>query len=302
MIQLEERACMEQETVSELFSKMDNCQNAEEYNFEHFTRTILINEIKHSTRPSVLKCGYPAPVFDLEDTERKRQLLSNYKGKPVLLHFGSITCPLTAGSLDSLNNLYTIWGDKIQFLTILIRQAHPGGQYPVYRTYEQKMIDAERFRESGGIVWPVLCDHLEGKTHQVYSAMSNPSILIDKFGRIAFINAFTHAPTLYKAFEKLLDQDGTGVVNGGVEKMPHFLAAIVNGWPAIEHGGPDSATELDAALPMGSSILHSIYKFKPAFDPLALRVQPLHPVIKAGVVSFGILLFFRHICGQHHDQ
>ena len=286
---------MEQKTVSELFSLLDNRMSVLDYNFEHFTRDVLVNEIKQSRKPSSLKPGYPAPDFDLEDTDGKQITLSKTKGKPVLLHFFSFTCPVSMGSLAPLKLLHTMWGEKVQFLSILIRQAHPGDACPSYSTYEQKMADAKKNRETEVIPWPVLCDDLEGKTHQVYSSLSNPTFLIDKYGRIAFINAFTHVPTLNGAIKKLMDQDGVCVVNNGIDRFPHFLASLVNGWPAIERGLPKSAIDLDSAVPGFSSKLRLFYSLKPKLDPIALRTEPFPPALKIGAASFAILLLLRLI-------
>jgi hypothetical protein len=293
---------MEQKTVSELFSLMDNRMSVQDYNFEHFTRDVLVNEIKGSIKPSALKAGHIAPDFDLEDTEGKHFLLSKLKGKPVLLHFSSLTCPVTVGSLAPLKLLHTLWGEKVQFLDILIRQAHPGDAFPSYSTYEQKMADAKKYKEAEMIPWPVLCDDLEGRTHQVYSALSDPAFLIDKYGRIAFINGFTHVPTLNQAIKKLMDQDGVCVVNNGVDKFPHILAALVNGWPAIERGLPKSAIDLDIAVPGLSNKLKLFYSFKPKLDSIALRTDPFPPAVKIGAASFAIFLLLRLMHPKAYEE
>lgn len=293
---------MEQKTISEMFNLMDNRINVHEYNFEHFTRDVLLNEIKGSFKPTSLKAGYPAPDFDLEDTEGKRTILSKLQGKPVLIHFSSLTCPVTVGSIEPLKLLHTMWGEKVQFIDIIIRQAHPGDAFPSYSTYEQKMADAKKFKDAEMIPWPVLSDNLEGQTHQVYSVLSDPSFLIDKNGRIAFINGFTHVPTLNEAIKKLMDQDGVCVVNNGIDKFPHILAALVNGWPAIARGLPKSAIDLDSAFPGLSSKFSFFYNLKPKLDQIALRAEPFPPALKIGAASIAILFLLRLMSPNAYEE
>jgi hypothetical protein len=120
----------------------------------------------------------------------------------------------------------------VQFLTVLVREAHPGTRYGHHQSYEQKMRHARDFREVEGISWPVLVDHLDGDVHRTYGELPNKVVLVDTEGRVAFEAKWNHAPTIRRALEALLRRGGRGVVEGGVDRVPHLLAAMVRGGPA----------------------------------------------------------------------
>ena len=61
----------------------------------------------------------------------------------------------------------------------MVRQAHPGPEFPPYERFEQKARDARTYREEDGIPWPVLVDGLEGTVHRAYGGLSDPTYLID---------------------------------------------------------------------------------------------------------------------------
>lgn len=126
-------------------------------------------------------------------------------------------------------------------LDVFIRQAHPGGEEPAYRSFAQKLRDAERQTHVEAAPWEVLVDDLDGTVHRLYGGLPDPSYLIDSEGRIAFFNAVTHAPTLHTAIEALLAQGGRGLSTGS--RSTALSARVADGglagpraWSAGERG------------------------------------------------------------------
>lgn len=171
----------------------------------------------------------------------------------------------------------------MQFVDVLIRQAHPGPGVRPYHSFEEKATDARRYKEDEGIPWPVLVDDLEGTVHQVYSGLADPTYLIDADGKVAYYTMWTHAPNLNGAIAALLHQGGRGVVNGGIDHVMHLLPSMTDGWKGIRRGLPQSYTDLETAAPgMGSGIWLG-YQLRPVLAPLTLRSEPLPPAGRAGV-------------------
>ncbi len=171
----------------------------------------------------------------------------------------------------------------MQFVEVIVRQAHPGDQDPHYTSLEQKMQDAREYRRQESLPWTVLVDDLEGTTHQVYGGLSDPAYLIDADGRVAFYHIWTHAPTIHTTIEQLLGQGGRGVVEGGVDKQPHLLPAIADGWRGLRRGLPQSLIDMDLALP-GSGIGTFLgYQLRSVLAPVALRAEPLPAPARAAL-------------------
>ena len=77
--------------VKSRFSLLSTRKTPEEYNFEHFTTLILIEDAKRTFRSDGICAGEIAPDFELEKVGGGTMRLSDLRGKPVLLHFGSYT-------------------------------------------------------------------------------------------------------------------------------------------------------------------------------------------------------------------
>ncbi len=153
------------------------------------------------------------------------------------------------------------------------------------------MRDAEEFKQEEDIPYPVLVDDLQGTAHQVYGGLADPTYLIDADGRVAFYNMWTHAPTLFGAIEKLLNQGGRGVVKGGTHRTPHLLATITDGWKGLRRGFPQSVIELETSAPGMASGPWLGYQIRPLLAPLTLRSEPLPAPVKFGLaVAAGALL------------
>ena len=63
----------------------------ETYNFRHFRPRHLWYDAKLTVRASGLAPGQPAPDFELPTTQGDKIRLSDLRGKPVLVRFGSFT-------------------------------------------------------------------------------------------------------------------------------------------------------------------------------------------------------------------
>ncbi len=62
-----------------------------EYNYEHFRPKHLIADLLKTVRGEGIGPGEEAPDFELESTEGERVRLSELRGRPVVLRFGSFT-------------------------------------------------------------------------------------------------------------------------------------------------------------------------------------------------------------------
>jgi cytochrome oxidase Cu insertion factor (SCO1/SenC/PrrC family) len=59
------------------------------YNYEHFTSRHLLEDLATTIKGTGLEAGDLAPDFELPSTTGERFRLSEHRGRPVLLRFGS---------------------------------------------------------------------------------------------------------------------------------------------------------------------------------------------------------------------
>ncbi|HEX7119889.1 MAG TPA: hypothetical protein VF212_13945 [Longimicrobiales bacterium] len=77
--------------ISERFAELEGPQPVEAYNFEHFRVTHLAADANATLRARGIRPGAEAPDFELRRVDGGTLRLSELRGGPVLLRFGSRT-------------------------------------------------------------------------------------------------------------------------------------------------------------------------------------------------------------------
>jgi hypothetical protein len=93
---------------------------------------------------------------------------------------------MTASAGPALKRLHEEFGDRVAFVTLYVREAHPGERYPQPETFEQKLEHARTYKERDGIPWPVAVDDVEGDLHRALDPKPNAAYLMDTEGNVAF--------------------------------------------------------------------------------------------------------------------
>ena len=187
-----------------------------------------------------------------------------------------------------MRQLYEWYGDRVRFLDVFVRQAHPGELRGAYRTYEEKLEGAREYKRQEDLPWPLLIDDYAGTVHKAYSGeMADPVFLIDSEGRVSFYGMWTHAPTLKEAIDELLARGGRGVA-GGLDRAPHLLASFVDGWRGPRRGGRRAVLEYDLGGFGAGTLSFLGNKAKPVLGPMALRAAPLPATAKLGLGGLAV--------------
>lgn len=193
--------------------------------------------------------------------------------------------------MEPLKKLHARWGGYVQFVDVVVRQAHPGPGERPYQHPEDKLRDAQRYQGEEGIPWPVVVDDLPGTVHQAYGSLADPTYLIDADGRVAFYNMWTYAPVLHEAISALREQGGHGVVLGeGIDRIMHLGPALTDGWKGLRRGLPQTYWDMETAAPGSGALTWLGYQLRPLLAPLTLRAEPLPSSVKLGLAVGAIAL------------
>jgi AhpC/TSA family protein len=190
------------------------------YNYDTFVRSMAVAGLHfpHGPRP-----GDAAPDFELPDLHGGTFRLSAHRGKPILLTFGAITCPMAAGARPVLLQLWNDFRDRVEILTVYNREPHPGEKYPHHSSLEQKMQHARDWLAQDPMPWTVLVDTLDGEVDRQYGPLPNSAYLIGRSGRVAFRALWAGQESLLREdIEQLLEREAAGedpVVLGEQEKL-----------------------------------------------------------------------------------
>ena len=223
------------------------------YNYEHFSRD-LFHDLAQSpfSGPGP---GERAPDFKALTLDGDIIRCSDFaKKKNLLLIFGCATCPMTASSIAGINQLYERFrGDEIEFLFVYVREAHPGEVIPAHRTMREKIEAARLLRDEEDMHMPIVVDDLRGSIHRKYSKLPNPSFLIDKAGRVAFLSLWSKPDAIGSAIQELLEVQQErhidhAIVHGGQDLSMPVPYSALSAFRALERGGKQSLNDFRQAL------------------------------------------------------
>lgn len=243
----------------------------EPYNYDTFRRHMMK---EHMHFPGGPRPGEIAPDFGLSTVDDGRFRLSDWRGKrPVLIEVGSITCPMTAGARQPLTNLYRDFAKDIEFVSVYVREAHPGEKYTRHTNQDQKMRAARDWVDLDKVPWTVAVDDLEGSMHQSYGGLPNSAYLIDRTGRVAFRALWAGQEGLLRdKIEELLSRERAGDDPVNLGEQENLIIPLIHGAAefdrAVSRGG-EKAKE-DFRREMGNAMY--------VFDKVMSKIEPvLHP-------------------------
>ncbi len=75
--------------VSQRFVALDESKKSDDYNFEHFRTKVLLHDGQRTVEARGIKPGEVAPDFELPQVGGDSVRLSDLRGRPTILHFGS---------------------------------------------------------------------------------------------------------------------------------------------------------------------------------------------------------------------
>jgi peroxiredoxin len=262
------------------------------YNYESFTRDLLNEEM--SAQSAGPEPGEQAPVFEAQTLAGKTIRLANYRGwKNVVLTFGSLTCPMTAGSIGGMNELWYKSGrTDVEFLFVYTREAHPGERIPAHKSIEDKIHAAATLRDQEEVEMPIIVDELRGAIHRDYGKLPNSTFIIDKPGRIAFRALWTQPSVIKDALEALLGEQRAKsehvIVNGGEDRSFPLSYALVHAYSTLDRAGEKSLADFRTALGTRGRVMLASSRIA---EPIALNPGKAlgAAAIAGGVVAAGLL-------------
>jgi hypothetical protein len=176
------------------------------YNYEHFGL-----ENRTMDHLGGVGVGETAPDFTATRLDGTKVKLSDFRGKPVVLETGSVSCPMYVSRVEPMNALAFRYPD-VQFLVLYVREAHPGQHIGAHRDDAQKAAAARRVVDEEREGRTVIVDDLAGTAHQLYGAMPNTVHVVAPDGIVAFRAMWNDPPAVEAALRRMLvGQDARAV-------------------------------------------------------------------------------------------
>jgi len=221
--------------------------DGERYRFDHLTLPLVLKDMRFvSTDPAP---GDQVPAFDLPTTDGGRLRSDELGGRPVLLIFGSSTCPVTDNAAPGLHELHRRFGDRVRFVMVNVREAHPGQAFPQPKTMEAKMAHAAKLRGIYDFAFEVAVDDIDGTLHRAMSPKPNSAYALAPDGTILFRAQWANdTQALAAALEAVVrSQPPRPSASGGVLKPT--LRMLRNIAPVLDRAGAGAWADMWLAAP-----------------------------------------------------
>jgi thiol-disulfide isomerase/thioredoxin len=218
------------------------------YRFEHLTLPMVLRDLRFTREDP--GPGDLVPEFDLPRLGGGRfRSIDLAEIGPVLLIFGSSTCPVTDNAAPGLTKLHLRFADRVRFVMVNVREAHPGKTFPQPTTLATKIAHAQRLRDLHGFEFEVAVDDVDGTLHRAMSPKPNSAYLLAKDGTIIFRAQWANDT---KALEAALE----AVVAGGSPRpsqsggvLRPTLRILRNVAPVLDRAGSGAWADMWRAAP-----------------------------------------------------
>ena len=178
----------------------------------------------HFEKPSAdggIATGSPAPAVGTLDLR--------HLSRPVVLVFGSYTCPKLRGSAADLKKIAAQYSSRIDFRLVYISEAHTEGgaetqwqstinaregiDLPPARDLAEKQSHADLCVRKLRLPFPVVVDGMDAAAEKAYAAWPSRVYLVDRDGHVAFNNRLGeldfHPEDLDRAIREMLTGRGS---------------------------------------------------------------------------------------------
>jgi peroxiredoxin len=188
------------------------------YNYAHFDFSLEDGGAYERWLDEAPGLGELAPDFELPDVDGARHRLADLRGRPVVIEFGSYTCPVFCAQIRAMEALAREH-PKVTFLVVYTREAHPGEQTPAHASQDSKLAAAARLTAEEPIDRTVLVDDVEGTVHRSYGAVWDAVFVVDADGTVVLRRAW-NAPDEVSATLDALASGRAPVPRESVEMAP----------------------------------------------------------------------------------
>jgi thiol-disulfide isomerase/thioredoxin len=221
-----------------------------DYRYKRFTTSLLLRDLRFGKEAA--GPGDLFPSFELLTTNGDRLVNNDVFGhKPVLLIFGSMTCPMTASAAPSVQKLHDEFGDRVDFIMLYVREAHPGEHFTQSETMEEKLEHARALQKFYDIQWTVAADNIDGDLHRALDPKPNAAFLMNSEGIILF-------RSLWAADQDALRQALAAAAAGRAPERKQsetLLGPVIRAMGQVQEvmkrGGPQAVSDLwRAGFPM----------------------------------------------------
>jgi hypothetical protein len=236
-----------------------------EYRFERLTTGLVLRDMYYARGDP--GPGDRVPDFDLQAIDGGRFRSDDLADAgATLLVFGSYTCPVTESSAAGLRSLHAQFGDRIRFVMVNVREAHPGEHVPQPHEASEKEEHARVLRDHHEFPFEVAVGEIDGTLHRALGPKPNSAYLLGADGSILFRAHWANDTRRLRGAVSAV-AEGRALRKGKSDALVGPMMKVI-GYvdPILETAGPRSRRDMwRAAAPM--AIMARLTRLFPFLPP-----------------------------------
>jgi thiol-disulfide isomerase/thioredoxin len=244
------------------------------YRFTRLALALVISDMRfESSDPGP---GDAVPWFDLPTLDGRRFRSDDLSGTgPVLMVFGSSTCPVTDDAAPGLRDLHRRFGDRVRFIMVNVREAHPGSSIRQPVTMRSKAENACMLQALHEFPFEVAIDDIDGTLHRALGPKPNSAYILGRDNTIVFrahwasdTVALASALSSVAAGRTPAPDRAGGVMRASLRMLPHL-------GPTLDRAGRSAWYDMWRVAPplAGLAAAMKLLRIRPVDGPPTLEVQ-----------------------------
>jgi hypothetical protein len=193
---------------------------------------------------------------------------------------------MTASAGPALKQLHEEFGDRVAFVSMYVREAHPGENYPQAEIFEEKLEHARAYKERDGIPWPVAVDDVEGSLHRTLDPKPHAAYIVDARGNVAFRTLWANDErTLREGLKEISTRPETTIGERQPKAVP-MLKGMGKFYEILGASGDVVRRDLLREVPPMYAVARLASLFRP-LPPLGRGVAAMATIV-AGLAVLGV--------------
>jgi len=155
-------------------------------------------------------------------------------GQRLVIETGSLTAPTYLDNIEEMNRLHNKFRDTT-FVTLYVREAHPGRGQPAHDSMAEKIAAATRLASEAGEERQIIVDSLSGELHRRMGSMPNMVYILDGKGAVCYRSAWAVPENIEAVLSglRLSDEENDLVIKPPIPKLAGLYKAFRRaGWHA----------------------------------------------------------------------
>jgi hypothetical protein len=156
---------------------------------------------------------------------------------------------MTASAGPALKELHSEFGDRVGFVSLYVREAHPGDDYPQPDSAELKMTHARAYRDREELPWPVVVDDIDGTLHRQLDPKPHAAYLMGADGQVLWRTMWANVPELLEDGLRAAAADRIPDRREREPRLRPMLTGAARMWDVLGQAGGHARTDVAREAP-----------------------------------------------------